>query len=536
VALAVDETAGYLYLGAAGNSSTTRGIFRLALTDGSGAGALWFATTNSVNSAPVLDSGGNLYFGSARGSLYSVNAAGTQRWKIDGMDTDNGSIAIGGDNALYFTSSDGWAVKVANATSPVVGYHSNTWKIKYVVVREARIGSSVYWERIGPNQETIIDAKMQQFADRVLNEYSQGILTVQLTKQVLEVVGTGFESECGGADGYFYKGTDRDATVTSGVNTGDYDNIVYWWGGDPKPTYTAIGACGIWGINWTSRDSAIKNANRMSIHFLGNGADSTGYDHLEVIEHEWEHGIIDLALPNYGGFIDVLVPDTHDGWGLRQMKPQMWSEASVADPVTSPYIATWLTAGCYDQAPQGGFPGGGPANGNFYQYIPETTLQPDTGDTTGGKTWTKRNSATSGIYIGQLDLFGAYSPDPSTKDCVAYLLEYVKSPSDQQVRIYITASSDIRVYLNGRPVRDTNDLRVFAWGVYGNSTDVNGTRKDVYAIQLDLKTGWNRVMIKSASKATYFWRAGARIGDWSGGTVGGLTYCADKPGSLSCPL
>lgn len=529
---ALDEAAGYLYLG------TTSGIFRLALSNGAGGGSVWFSTPLTVNSSPVLDSGGNLYFGTARGNLYSVNSAGAQRWTMNGLDTDNGSMAIGGDNALYFATSDGWAVKVANATSPVSSFHSNTWKIKYVILREARIGSTTYWERIGATQESNIDAKMQQFADRVLNDYSQGILTVQLTKQVLEVVGggSGFVSQCAGGDGYFYKGTDQDATVIASYNQGDYDNVIYWWGGDPKPGYSAIGACGIWGINWTGRDDGppapgLKNADRMSVHYLGNGSGGTGYDHLEVIEHEWEHGIIDLALPNYEGFNDNLVRDTHNGWGLRQMTPQMWSEASVADPVTSPYIAAWLTLGCFDQAPQGGF-----NKGIFNQYIPETTIQPDTGNTTNGKTWTKQSAATSGSYDGQINLFSIFSPDPNTKDCVGYMHEYVQSPSDQAVRLWITAPGDLRIFFNGRPVKDTNDLRVFAWGSYGNDTNVTLGQHDVYSVELDLKTGWNRVMIKSASRAGYLWRIGARVGDWNGGTVAGLTYCADKPGSASCPL
>jgi outer membrane protein assembly factor BamB len=516
---AIDEAAGYIYV------ATEAGIFRLAISNGAGNSSPWYSTSRPVVTSPIVDAAGNVYFAEKRGALYSVSPSATLRWKIDGLGLDGGGLAIGSNNRLYMTTDDGYFVVIANQPSPVSDYLTNTWHIRYVIIREAwPNGSGSQRERITAAQESDIDAKMQEFAWKVRDLYSQGILNIVLNKQVIEGTATTNSGDCSG--GWYSKGTQFDATVYN-YPYGTYDTVIYFWGGSPVPGYSAINSCGIWGITYFDgpgpgpRASALGGAGRISIHYL------PGYDHVEVIEHEWEHTFLDDsgAITVHNGISDPLVTDTHNGWSLLRVKPFAWSDADNIDPLgTTPFASELLTIGCFDQAPYGNFP-----YGMFKAFVSEATTQPQAGQTEGGKTWTKTAAGGDGL----VDLYSKYWPDTGTKDCVGYVHLYVKSNTAQDLRLWITASGDIRFFLNNRRFRDSNDLRDFVYGRYGYNT--SGTWKDSYGVGVHLESGWNRILVKTAHKAGYVWKIGMRLANRDGTAPSGLTYCADKPGTGTCP-
>jgi hypothetical protein len=515
---AIDEAAGYIYV------ATEGGIYRLAISSGAGNSSPWYSTSRAVTTSPIIDAAGNVYFAERRGALYSLSPSATVRWKIDGLGLDGGGLAIGSNNRLYMTTDDGYFVVIANQTSPVSGYVSNTWHIRYVIIRDARPGGSgSQWERITAAQEADIDAKMQEFAWKVRDLYSQGIMSIALNKQVIESTATNNTGECSGQ--WWNNGSQFDATVYN-YPYGTYDAVIYFWGGSPVSGYSAISTCA-WGItNLTSdgpRLSAIGAAGRISIHYL------PGYDHVEVIEHEWEHVFLDDygAITVHNGISDPLVTDTHDGWSLLRVKPFAWSDADSIDPISASYPGELLTIGCFDQAPYG--PNGGFPYGAFKAFISEATTQPQASQSEGGKPWTK--SAVGGD--GTVDFYSKYWPDTGSKDCVGYAHLYVKSNTAQDVRLWVTASGDIRLFFNNDRFKDSNDLRDFLYGRYGRNTA--GTWKDSYGVGLHLESGWNRILVKSMSEAGYSWKVGMRVANRDGTAPSGITYCADKPGTGTCP-
>ncbi|MHA2621335.1 MAG: outer membrane protein assembly factor BamB family protein [bacterium JZ-2024 1] len=517
---AIDEAAGYIYV------STEGGIYRLATSNGAGNSSPWYATSRAVTTSPIVDAAGNVYFAERRGALYSLSPSATLRWKIDGLGMDGGGLAIGSNNRLYMTTDDGYFVVIGNQTSPVSGYPTNTWRVRYVIIREAWPGGTgSQRERITSAQETDIDAKMQEFAWKVRDLYSQGIMNVVLNKQVIESTATTNTGECGSGQ-FWHNGSQFDATVYN-YAYGTYDTVMFFWGGSPVSGYSAISTCA-WGIAHTStyqgpRQSGLGGASRLAVHYL------PGQDHVEVIEHEWEHVFLDDggAVTVYNGISDPLITDTHDGWSLLRVKPFVWSDADNIDPISASFPGELLTIGCFDQAPYGS--GGGFPYGAYKAFISEATTQPQASQSEGGKTWTK--STVGGD--GTVDLYSKYWPDTGSKDCVAYAHLYVKSDTAQDVRLWITSSSDIRLFFNNRRFRDSNDLRDFLYGRYGLS--VSGTWKDSFGVGVRLEAGWNRILVKTMSEAGYLWKIGMRIANRDGSAPSGITYCADKPGTGTCP-
>lgn len=516
---AIDEAAGYIYV------ATEGGIYRLAIANGNGNSGPWYSTSRPVTTSPILDAAGNLYFAEKRGALYSVKSDGTLRWKIDGLGADGGGLAIGSNNRLYMSTDDGYFAVIGNQPSPVAEYPTNTFHVRYVIIRDTWPGGSgTQRERITPEQESDIDAKMQEFAWKVHDLYSQGIMSVVLNKKVIEDIATDNTGECGSSPpNFWHNGSQFDSTVYD-YSYGTYDVVMYFWGGSPPSGYEAINGICAWGFtNSTSngpRSSSLGAAARVSIHYM------PGEDHVEVIEHEWEHMFLDDsgALTVHNGISDPLITDTHDGWSLLRIKPWAWSDADTIDPITASFPSELLTIGCFDQEPYGNFP-----YGAYVAFISEATTQPQADQVEGGKTWTK--SSVNGD--GTVDFYAKYSPDSINKDCVGYAHLYVKSSTAQDVRLWVTATGDIRLFFNNERFRESNDRRDFVYGRYGIS--VSGTWKDSYGVGLHLESGWYRILVKTMSKKGYIWKVGMRIANRDGTPPSGITYCADKPGTGSCP-
>ena len=509
---ALDESRGYLYF------STEQGLLRVQMSDGSGAGSIWYATDRPLYAPPILDNQGNLYFGAHRGSLYSVSPTGSLRWELPGVGIQTGGLALSSDGKLYATTDDGFFVVLgeqASAPTP-----QTRFDILYVIIREAKVPSTNMQERISASQEQDIDRKMQEFADRVRYEYSREVLTITLRKKVLEQTASVFSSPCNG--GYWTDGNEFDGDVTPDYNQGEVDLVIYFWGGDPLPGKQAIYTCGIWGravlTGEGPRLASLKGAGRISIHYM------PGQDHLEVIEHEWEHIVFDDAgiLTRLHGIRDPLLPETHNGWTLRQVPAYAWKEVNNIDRLNAPFPSEYLALGCFDQAPQGGF-----NEGIYYAYIPETTTQPAPGDNQGGKTW-----ATLSASNGIANLYNAFYPDSRDNDCAAYLHVYVKIPQDGYVKLWISSSSDFKVFLDNRPALAAPDRRWFVFGRFG--LDPVGVRRDLFQLSTYWTAGWHRILLKTVSVAGYLWRAGFRITAHDGTSIPGLRYCASPPGSPSC--
>jgi outer membrane protein assembly factor BamB len=91
---------GTLYLG-----STDKTFHAVNPTTGE---VLWkFAEGNSLYSAATVDGNGVIYFGSADGKLYALNANGEKKWSFDAGAVVAAPPAIGKDGTVYFGSADG---------------------------------------------------------------------------------------------------------------------------------------------------------------------------------------------------------------------------------------------------------------------------------------------------------------------------------------------------------------------------------------------------------------------------------------------
>lgn len=79
---------------------------------------LWqFETGDSVTSSPVLDSSGNVYFGSLDGYVYSLNKDGSLRWRYNASDWVDSSPALSRDESTLYVGSWDNAVLALSSSS-----------------------------------------------------------------------------------------------------------------------------------------------------------------------------------------------------------------------------------------------------------------------------------------------------------------------------------------------------------------------------------------------------------------------------------
>ena len=135
-----------------------------------------------------------------------------------------------------------------------------------------------------------------------------------------------------------------------------------------------------------------------------------------------------------------------------------------------------------------------------------------------------------------MDLAGALSPAPYSgyaravkknyPDSVGYAHVYLYAPESQAVRLWLGYNDGIRVWLNGAPkYTDNADYR---WDAYVEHDIV----PDQTRVDLDLRAGWNRLLLKLSQDAEdekpgvqwgtdNSWKFSAKIRDARGRTIRG---------------
>jgi len=100
-------------------------------------------------------------------------------------------------------------------------------------------------------------------------------------------------------------------------------------------------------------------------------------------------------------------------------------------------------------------------------------------------------------------------------DCFAYALTYIRSPEDRRVRFMVGSDDAMKVWVNGE--------LLFKWPY------LRGAAPDQDAFEVELKKGWNRVLVKIFNHHGP-WGFYLRVADEEGLPVSGLEYDRDRGG------
>lgn len=141
----------------------------------------------------------------------------------------------------------------------------------------------------------------------------------------------------------------------------------------------------------------------------------------------------------------------------------------------------------------------------------ENTIKPSENSTASADTtWTALSTTADAVDIS------AFFPAEATES-VAYANVYINSPVSHTAQLRLGSDDAVKAWVNGEAVLENNVVRSF-------SLD-----EDTAAISLN--QGWNQLLVKVADTATETTgRAfSAKIADFSGGEIAGLTYQLDNP-------
>jgi hypothetical protein len=179
-------------------------------------------------------------------------------------------------------------------------------------------------------------------------------------------------------------------------------------------------------------------------------------------------------------------------------------------PPAANFINVWLALGCFDNDRQ---------NSGFERdWLQETTVEPDQGLTSAGKTWHYFDDRLfSRNYDDYQDLFSYFKVKrgESVTAKVAYAHTYVYSVAAQPAQLRIGADNEFKAWMNGTPV---------ASSAHGNP------QRDAVKADVKLQAGWNRILVKIANQEEGRLGFYARLCDKDGRSLGGVTYSVQRPG------
>ncbi len=174
------------------------------------------------------------------------------------------------------------------------------------------------------------------------------------------------------------------------------------------------------------------------------------------------------------------------------------------------FINTWLVLGPFDNKDNTGFD---------KSWITETTVQPKPGLGGGGKSWKYFDDRLfNRNYDDYQDFYSYFSIKlkESAAAKVAYAHTYVFSEKDQTVKLKVGADMACRAWLNGELVMDAAQV---AW------------TKDAVEASVNLKKGWNSLLLKIANVQNGRFGFYARLSRVNGTIVPGLIYSVYGPNS-----
>ncbi len=164
------------------------------------------------------------------------------------------------------------------------------------------------------------------------------------------------------------------------------------------------------------------------------------------------------------------------------------------------FIRNWLLCGPFT------YTTGSEKNAHDYDYIGETTVQPNAGQESNGKSWKRYYS--SDDYI---DLSRLFSPNEYV---VGYAHTYIYSPLTQTVQLRIGSDDAVKIWVNGNLLHENYVFRAVA--------------EDQDIVSITLNSGWNRLLIKVLNGFDQ-WGFYARFTDKNGNEVKGLQYQLNNP-------
>ena len=164
---------------------------------------------------------------------------------------------------------------------------------------------------------------------------------------------------------------------------------------------------------------------------------------------------------------------------------------------SAPFIRSWLLNGFHQDT-----------SDNFYEYLTtnylgrtEASIDPNEGDSMGGKTWTRYDSGNPYVDMGE------YSNDADFGVCYAYVNVYANT--EKSCQLWMGYDDGARVWLNGEEI------------VYDNR--YGGFEADVAKVDVTLTAGENRLLVKISE-----WMGdhgfAARFCEPDGSEVDGVTY------------
>ena len=196
--------------------------------------------------------------------------------------------------------------------------------------------------------------------------------------------------------------------------------------------------------------------------------------------------------------------------------PQPISEVAQRSEPGAPYINSWLLLGTFDNDKQN--------SGYDRDLIGESSAAPQEDQTAAAQKWRYFDDRLfARNYDDYNDLYSYFSvrQNLSSAAKVAYLHSYVYSPNAQNVQLRVGADTSFKAWVNGTPVaastRSTPDSAL-------PNGDVNNGGRDFVAVPAQLKSGWNRLLLKIANTEDGRFGFYARFTTSEGNAPNGLIY------------
>lgn len=230
--------------------------------------------------------------------------------------------------------------------------------------------------------------------------------------------------------------------------------------------------------------------------------------HLGTESYYAKVGPVDLATGNLSySSTDLSVNSPTGGLNIARSYNSNTLDQTYATNADG-YIQNWLVNGPYKENNQ--------AVRLTRSYIPnETTVRPSVGSISTRNLWSK-STDTSIPYINfnnSFDQVGTIQNGYATNSA-AYTNTYVYSPSDQAAQLRLGSDDGVRAWLNGVLVC-SNDI-------------YRGITLDSDVVNVGLKTGWNRLLIK-VTQGVGGWNMSARFTDATGKPIPTLKYTLNNP-------
>ncbi|HOZ49048.1 MAG TPA: discoidin domain-containing protein [Candidatus Hydrogenedentes bacterium] len=180
---------------------------------------------------------------------------------------------------------------------------------------------------------------------------------------------------------------------------------------------------------------------------------------------------------------------------------------------TAPFINTWLVAGTFENDAEN--------TGYDHDWIGEATVEPREGVVSAERAWRYFDDRLfSRNYDDYQDLFSYFKAQrfESVAAKVAYACIYVHSAQDCPAELRISADNEFKAWLNQDCVASSLESHPYRDGVKAG---------------VQLRSGWNRVLLKMANQENGRFGFYARLCNADGDRVDRLTYALAPGGDLA---